>query len=167
MDRWITALEQMVTLVLGNPSTPMEQGAIAGLSFLALVIVISRAGSAFGIPNTGMAHSIIVGVLGVAAGLLATVVATFYVPQWSNSELRIWILVGAVAIASVVVIVPLMCLLQKASYMAGLLTWLVSLGAAALVIFMLGAGINAFSAGERNAAKGGEHNAAVNEVLDQ
>ena len=107
------------------------------------------------------------GVLGIAACLLAMVAAMFYVPQWSNPELRIWILVSAAAAASVVVVVPLMCALQKGGYFEGLLTWIVSVGAIAAVIFLLQAAISAFSIGERNAEKGGLYKMDVNEVLNQ
>lgn len=166
MNDWMTSAEQVGRLLLGNPGSAVQLGVLLVLGVLTLLFVLGKAGSAFGISNTSFWHSLVVGVLGIVLVVVAMVAVKLYVPLWETASLRVWLLVGAGVIVSLALIVPLMCMLQKAGYFAALFTWLVSVAAAALVIAMVGAAFNAVSSGKRSAEQGREHKKQVESLLD-
>ena len=154
MNAWMEALGELVKTLLGDPGSNSEWWAASILGVLTLLFVLGRAGSAFGIPNTGVWHSLLSAVLGVALVLAIMVACMLYLPLWDTAEWRVWILVGAGLLASFVLVIPLMCLLQRTGYIAALLAWFSSVAAMAVVILLVGIAFDATASGSRSADKG-------------
>lgn len=167
MERWMAELDQLLRLVLGKPSSVLEQGAIVVVAALALLWVLSRAGSAFGMSNTSVFHGVVAGVVGVAVVLAAMTAARVYAPADAGSAAVIWIMIGAGLAASVVVVVPFMCFLQKSGYFPSLLTWLVSVGAAAAMVVLVGAAFDLVSSGEKSADKTRERRDTIENMMSE
>jgi len=161
MGAWTKALEQLGYLLLGNPRSGLEMGVILVLAVLTLLFVLTKAGSAFGISNTGIWYSLIIGILGVVILMAVMVAARRYLPLWKTESLRIWILVGAGLLASLLLVLPLICGIQRTGYLSALLTWFTAVASVAVVIALVGLVFDGLAAGSRSAGKGAERKQQV------
>lgn len=166
MNEWLDSLDQIFTFLLGNPATGGEKVTLIALSLVAMLWVLTKAGAAFGIPNTGLYYSIVTGGLGIALVLAGMAAAKTYLPLWNEPAARVWILVGTGVLVSLVIVVPLMCAFQRAGYLAALPTWLLGLGAAAAVILLVGAGFDAVASGAKSARQGASHKGDIQRILE-
>ena len=161
MSEWTRAFEQLAYMLMGNPETRLETGAVLVVSVLVLYFVLNKAGAAFGIPNTGMWYALVVGVLGVAIVMASMIAARLYLPLWRTETLRVWILVGASLIASLLLVIPSMCAIQRTKYLAAMLTWFISLATVALAIVLVGLVFDGIAIGSRSAERGTERTRQV------
>lgn len=166
MDQWMDALNDVVNLILGNPGLLWEKAALAVLGAGAMMLVLDKAGKAFGIPNTGASHSIVVAVVGVVLILAAMTAAKIYLPD-AGVKVNAGILAGVAAAVSLVLIVPFCCLFQKTGYFAALFTWILGAAAAAVVIAVVGAGLDAVTSGRHGADGGRQHRRDVEQMMGQ
>jgi len=167
IDQWVSALGDVVNMLLGTPGSDVEKYVIAGVTFLVMVLVLARAGTAFGIANADVFHSLMTTLLGVLLIVISIAAAKIYCPEWSNPNWHIWVIVGSAVLVSVFIVVPLMCLFQKTGFIPALLTWLIGVGAAAAIIVMVGAGFDMASAGQREAGKEQQHKSEMNDFLNK
>ena len=161
MKEWTNAFEQLAYMLMGHPETRLESVAVLVASALVLCFVLIKAGAAFGIPNTGMLYALVVGGLGLAIVMASMIAARLYLPLWKTESLRVWILVGAGLIVSLLLVIPLMCAIQRAKYLAATLTWFASLAAVALAILVVSLAFDAVAAGSRSAERGTERTRQV------
>jgi hypothetical protein len=154
MDRWINNLDQMLNLVLGGPQSNIERWVVMVLAAIAMLLVLGKATNAFGIPNTGPHYTLFTALIGVVLCLVVMVAAKLYLPKiWGDAQLRLAILVGGPVLVSMLIIAPLMSVLQKGGYIAALFSWAVSVGAAALIIVLVGAVFDMVASGGKDAEK--------------
>jgi hypothetical protein len=164
MQQWVNALERMFVLLLRSPGSELEQGLLIGGAFLVMSWVMTRAGTAFGIPNTGVYYSVAVSAIGVALAVAALAALELYGPPLADASLRFWAQAGAVAAVSVVVVAPMIGLLQRGGYIAALLTWAISFGAAIGVILLVSAAFDGIRAGGRSADRTRSHREDVEAI---
>jgi len=164
MNEWVANLREMVKFVLANPASSLELWVLAGLSFLMMWAVVSRAGSLLGIINTRPAQTLIVTVVGIALTLGALVAAKLYVPAWNNPDYRLWILIGTPVVVTVVLIAPFMGLFQKAKYGTAIVTWVLAMAGAACIVLLVGALFDSFASGSQEAEKGKAHKEEVEQI---
>jgi hypothetical protein len=145
MQDFLADVIEVANVLLGNPARAMEWWAVVILASFALGFVLAKFGHAIGIPNTGTVYSVVTGVVGVGVTLAAISAARIYVPLDEPIMQKLLLPVGAGIVAGVVVIAPMICIMQKASYVSALLTWLCGAAAAAAVIVVLNIGFEAFS----------------------
>lgn len=166
MDRWMSDLQQMLNLLLGTPTSELQRWVTLALALLVMLWALGKAGSAFGIPNTGPHYSLFSALLGVALSLVVMVAAKLYLPgAWNDPKLRLLILAGGPVLVSLVVVVPLMCAVQKTGYIEALFTWALSVGAAALIILLVGAVFDMVASGGRDAEKSLRHKQDMEKFL--
>ena len=166
MSAWLESMQQIGEFLLGNPASLVETAVIGVAAVLVLMFVLSKAGSAFGISNTGFFYSLVVAMLGIVLLLVCMTAVKLYLPAWENEGLRVWLLVGTGVVASLVLVVPLMCGIQRTGYVSALLTWLCSAAAAAVVIALVGGAFSLFSSGSRSADSGLQHRRQIEEALE-
>ena len=152
MNEWISGAQRMFDMLLGHPGSRFEYGLLAGLSALTIFVLLGKVGGLLGIRNTGASYSLAVGVAGVLVMVLAMVAVGLYLPDIAPRG-SWWPLPAAGVVVAVAVVAPLMCVLQRARYGAALLTWVLSLAAAAAVIFLVSAAFDALRSGGRDAQR--------------
>jgi len=152
MNEWINGAQRVVDMLLGHPGSMFEYGLLAGLSALAIFILLGKVGNLLGIRNTGASYSLAVGVAGVLVMVLAMVAVEMYLPDIAPKGSS-WPLLAAGVAVAVAVVAPLICALQRARYGAALLTWVLSVAAAAAVIFLVSAAFDALRSGGRDAKR--------------
>jgi len=63
------------------------------------------------------------------------------------------------------VVMPLVCLIQRSGFMAAFMTWLISVAALAAIIFLISAGFDAFSSGRAQAEKSKVHKQEIEQLI--
>ena len=152
MDQWMNGLQRMVDMVLGHPESALEYWLLVVVSVLLMLVVLLKAGGLLGISNTGIFYALVVGVVGVGVTLAALVALQIYLPDLAPRG-SVWPVAVIIVAVSFVVVAPLMCVLQRARYMAALVTWFLGVGAVMAVIFLVSGAFNAFSSGSRDAQR--------------
>ncbi len=164
MDLWLDRLNQIVSALLGHPGSPLEKWILIVLGLLAMIGVLGKAGSSLGIPNTGFAYSVIIAAIGVGLSLAALTAAALYLPAWDNADLQKWLWIGIPIVVSLIVVVPLICMFQRGSFLAAVFTWALGVGALAGVILLVGAVFNAIESREGDIERGKERKQEVEEL---
>lgn len=153
MERWLNDFEPMLNYFLGNPVSDLEKWVALVLAVLAMMWTLTKAGTSFGIPNTGVSYALFTALLGIVLTVAATLAAKFYLPGWGDAQVRILMVVGAGVLVAILVVAPLMCALQKSGYLAAVLTWAASVAAAAAVILLVGGVFELLVSGGKDAEK--------------
>ena len=160
MERWIQGFFNVVDNLLKHPGTPLEKWSLiipAGLFFL---WVHARTGSAFGMPHAGGFRGVFTAMLGLALVLAATTAVSLYFPK-----VGLWLWVGVPVVVSLMVVMPIVCLIQRAGFMAAFMTWLISVAALAALILLISAGFDAFNSGREQAGKSKVHKQEIEQLI--
>lgn len=160
MEQWIQELVKVVDILLKHPGTPLEQWSLIVSGCLFFLWVYARTGSAFGTPHSGGFRGVFSAALGVALVLAAMTAVSLYFPKAG-----LWLWVGAPVIVSLMVVMPLVCLIQRAGFMAAFMTWLISVAALAALVLLISAGFDAVSSGRKQAEKSKVHKQEVEQLI--
>lgn len=153
MNQWISGAQRMVDMLLGHPGSAFQYWLLAVLSAITILVMLARVGGLLGISNTGIFYALAVGVVGVGVMVAGMVAVQFYLPADVAPRGSLWPLAVVAVAVSFVIVAPLMCILQRARYLASLATWLLSLAAAAALIFLVSAVFDAVKSGGRDAQR--------------
>ena len=162
MERWINGLFNVVDSLLKHPGTPLEKWALIIPGCLFFLWVYARTGGACGISNPGGFRSVFTAVLGLALVLAAMTAVSLYFPKAG-----LWLWVGVPVVFSLMGVMPLACLIQRAGFMAVFITWLISVAALAAIILLISAGFNAFSSGREQAEKSKVHKQKIEQLIGE
>jgi hypothetical protein len=154
VNAWLGQINQIVNMFLGNPAAPWMRWVLIVLGVLTLVAVLGKVGEAFRIPNISTVYSLTAAVVGIGLTLAVLTAAALYLPAWKDAAIQRWMLIGVPVVVSVIVVVPLMCMLQRANFMASLVTWAIGVAAMAAVVLLVGAIFKAFLSGDRDFNRG-------------
>jgi hypothetical protein len=160
MERWIQGLLNVVDSLLSHPGTPLEKWALIIPGCLFFLWVYARTGSACGIPNPGGLRGVVTAVLGLALVLAAMTAVSLYF-----SKAGLWLWVGTPVIVSLLMVMPLACLIQRSGFMAAFLTWLISVAALAAIMLLISAGFDAFNSGGLQAEKSRMHKQELEQFI--
>lgn len=163
---WARAAADIIRVLAGNPAGRVELYVTLAAGWLALVLVLSAAGKALGLAQSGRALSAIAATLGMGLVIVGMVAARLYLPQWNQVGFRLWILVASGVLVSLIVVVPLIAWLQKGGYVGALFAWILAILAAGLVIVLVGAIFESIAAGSRSAERGKLHRQQVERALE-
>ena len=142
----------------------MEMGVLAALAFLLLWLILGKAGGLLGINNTRPVQTIVVAVIGLLLTFAALAAVQIYLPDFNNPPYRLWVLIGVPVAVGLVLVAPLMCLLQKATYFSAVATWALSVAGAICVVLLGGAAFDSFASGSQNAEKGKAHRQEIEQI---
>ena len=167
MNLWITECLRIVRITLGNPTSDMELGILAGLGAIALIFAIYKIGDLLGAHQAGKMRAIIIMIISVAAMLAAVAAINFYVlPKLTHHHtISRYLPIAAGVIVLFVVSTPLMCLVQKTSYFSGLFALLLSAALAAVIVAMGSAAFNAIHVGSKDLDKQKERKDTINKMM--
>jgi hypothetical protein len=160
MERWINGFLNVVDSLLKHPGTPLEKWALIIPGCLFFLWVYARTGRALGTPHSGGFRGIFTAVLGLALVLAAMTAVSLYFPMAGP-----WLWVGVPVIVALMVVLPLVCLIQRAGFMAAFMTWLISVAALAALILLISAGLDAFSTGRDQAEKSKVHKQELEQLI--
>jgi arginine exporter protein ArgO len=97
--------------------------------------------------------------------MLGAVAAGKYLAPRVGGELGHWTPLAAAAAVLLIAVIPLSCLWQRSKYMETLITWVGSLVAAVIAVFLATAVFDAVAAGKKETSKAGKHNREIKELL--
>ena len=160
MERWIQGFLNVVDNLLKHPGTPLEKWCLIIPGCLFFLWVYARTGRAFGTSYSGGFRGVFTAVLGLALVLAAMTAVSLYF-----SEIGPWLWVGVPVVVSLMVVMPLVCLIQRAGFMAAFMTWLISVAALAALILLINAGFDAFSSGSEQVEKSKVHKQEIERLI--
>lgn len=166
MENWLDALQRVMDFLLGQPGSPLERWLVLALSAVAAILVLAKVGSLLGIPNTGVGYAFMALAFGVVLVVAGYAAAMIYLPAWEDPAVRTALLIGIPVVASLALVVPLMCALQKGGYIAGLITWLIGVGVAAVMVLLVSSVFDAVMTGKGEAGKGKARRDEVNRFIN-
>jgi hypothetical protein len=158
-------MPEMLDVLLGEPASSIERTILLILGGLTILIALVRVMTATGIPNVGRYHPLVVAAVGfggIVAGM--TAVRLYVLPGWGTDYDHILLIAGGL-VASTVVTLALMCLLQRASVMAALGSWTVSVFFALLVVVVAGVVFEAMGTGKANLKTTKSRSVAIEKFL--
>jgi hypothetical protein len=156
MHRWMSVMDQMLTLILGQPGSAAQKIVTAVVAAVIMYLALNKTGKAFRLGRTGPVYGLFTMLFGAIAVLAAMAAAKLCLPQWNQAGLRLYILIASGAAASLLLAVPIICVVQKGNYLAALMTWLIGVGAFALTVAILGGIFQAVASGGRDAGRARE-----------
>jgi len=162
MERWIHGLLNVVDNLLKHPGTPLEKWALIIPGCLFFLWVYARTGSACGISKPGGFRGIFTALLGLALVLVAMTAVSLYFPKAG-----LWLWVGVPVFVSLMGVMPLACLIQRAGFIAAFMTWLISVAALVAIILLISAGFQAFSSGREQAEKSRVHKQEIEQFIGE
>jgi len=135
---WLAEIGRIIQTALLDPESKVEMAFMLVTGFIAFVGVMSKAGDALKITVPESNRSIAVFFITAAAILLAVGACNIWlVPRMENPDISKWLPAVTVVVVLLVVSVPAMCLIQRANYLQGLFSLLMSVVAAALVVLLV------------------------------
>lgn len=143
MEAWQTEAANVISNILGHPSSHMEAVIVSLITLMVFFFTLSKLSDGFKIPMTHTRRVVLVAVVTIA-GLLASIVAAnlYVLPKLSSPDMKQYAPWAAAALALLILCVPSMCLIQKAGYFQGLVSILLSIVVAGAIMIILQAGIS-------------------------
>jgi hypothetical protein len=164
MNEWMANLETVLQGALGNPRSNMEMGVLAAVAFLLMWGILGKVGGLMGINNTRPVQTVVVAVIGILLSFLALAAVQIYLPDLNDPPYRLWVLIGVPVAVGLLLVAPFMCLFQKATYLAAIVTWALSVAGAACVVLLGGAMFDSFASGSKNADKEKAHRQEIEQI---
>ena len=160
MERWIQSFLSVVDSLLKHPDTPLEKWSLVIPGCLFFLWVYARTGRAFGVLHFGGFRGFFAAALGLAIVLAAMTAVSLYCPKIGP-----WLWVGVPVVVSLAFVIPLVCLIQRAGFMAAFMTWLISVAALVALMLLVSAGFDAFSSGREQAEKSKVHKQEIEQLI--
>ena len=164
MEVWMTQIGKLLTWMLGNPSSQVEQAVLIIAGILTFLLVLTKVGDLLGVGISTTGRSLAVLAISLIAWFALSAAALIYVAPTVPAEAVRWIPVAAVALVVLAISAPLTRLFQKAKYGKGLVLVLLSVGAAVAVILLAGAAFGAAREGGKEGARLKERTSEVNRL---
>lgn len=150
VQAWLSDAWMMIQNVVGPTDKSYEVWILLGGGAFVLWIMMRVMAAATNNVNGGIFANAILLVVGVLIVTLAAVATQRYAVGGSTSpEVARWFPLGAAVIALLVLVVPLMCLLQRVKYLTALVSLCVSVAVTAVLITAGHALLKGVSGGER------------------
>lgn len=162
MERWLHGFLNVVDSLLKHPGTPLEKWALIIPGCLFFLWVYARTGSACGISHPGGFRGVFTAVLGLALVLAAMTAVNLYFPKAG-----LWLWIGVPVVVSLIGVIPIVCLIQRAGFMAAFMTWLISVAALAALVLLISAGFDTFSSGRGQAEKSKVHKQEIERLIGE
>lgn len=134
MHRWLHEVSRLVEVTLGNPDSLAKLVLLALGTIAVFVAMLGRVGEMMKVTKPGERA---LSVFSLSTGLFFLLWAAFNLhvaPKVSSSGVRTTVVVLFAVLVVCAVSVPLVCYVQKASYLRGLVSVLASVGGALLAI---------------------------------
>jgi len=154
MTTWTSEINAMIRAAMGNPGSTLELAVLALLSLIACTVIVMLGSKFTRMGVVEVNRSVLTVLIGCAVALAAAVAARLYVePQMESSELARFVAPAAAVLAVLVIVVPLLCLLQKGNYFKALPPVILGILAGALIVILVGAWFGAAKSGSKRLDK--------------
>jgi hypothetical protein len=140
--------EKMVELMLGNPAGPVQLYVLLGLGLALVFLLFDRISRATGAKAPEAARTLSVVVLGGVVLVGSMVFAQDHVLPRVGATYRTALLILAPFAGSLLITVPIMCLLQKTSYLSASISWLVSVMLTGVILILVRTSAEAVTTGK-------------------
>jgi len=166
MQKWISAVDGLLTAAARNPSGPLEKWSIVGIALFLMVLVFGKLCQSSHVPNTDPARSWITILVGMLLVSLGAVLVAEFAPEFGGAAIKHWIrpVLGAV-VTWLVVVLPLTALWQRSKYMDAFVPWTAALVAGVIAVFLLSGIFDAVASGKKSASIGVRRNKEIKEKL--
>jgi len=165
MERLIGGLLGAFYEMLGRPGSQVEFWVAGVAALVVCVFMLRKVAEAANVRGAGFLTALVSGL----AGALLLVAAYGFggelvrrlgiVPErWTN--------IAAAGVVGLVVVIPLTCALMRADYLAAAFSWLVSILAVGIAVFIVGAVFNLGVSMKHDAKAAGEHRKAIEDYID-
>jgi hypothetical protein len=134
---------------------------------LTTILVLGRMERATDVQRSGPFMTVAIGLFGIASLLACHILIRRYVAPAMGFPSGYSATLTASALVSSLVVVPTMCILQRAKATSGLLSWGVSLCAAIFVVIIARTGFNVLEVGSEKAEQSKARSAEVEQIIDQ
>lgn len=150
MDRWIRGMQEMLGVLLGQPTSPLEFWIILLVTFLMLSWAFGKTAKAAQAADMGPVLSMLVTALAIGAMLVGMQSLRVYVlPSLGSTGHHTLLLAGAF-VSSWLVVVVVMRIIQKASLAASSISWVVGMLAATFMVTVISTVFGVVHKGEQD-----------------
>jgi len=144
---------EMLNVLLREPGSGVELALLILCSLLVMTWTLSKMAKAVGTEETSAIASFAITLAGLGLILVGMVATRFYLLPVLGSNGGYPILLGVALAGSHLLVVPLMCITQRATIMGAIISWVVSLCATALVIATISYGFSLVRGGAEDMGK--------------
>jgi hypothetical protein len=154
LTHWTDEAVRLVKLAANNPDSVLGIVAVLLAAALGFMFVLSGAGKLLKVPMPELRRSLLVlAVTAILSLVVATAVGVLVAPRVRHDAIRNWLPAVSLAVVTLAAAVPLTCLIQRGTYAKSLVTLILALAAAAGIVLMVGAGLDAIGKGNRDMKK--------------
>jgi carbon starvation protein CstA len=168
MNLWIAECLKIVRITLGNPTSNMELGVFIALGAIALVFAIHKIADLLGAHQASTIRATLITIISVAVMLAAVAAVNIYVtPKLAHHHtICKYLPIATAVVVFLVVSTPMMCLIQKTSYLSGFFSLVLSVAVAAVIVALASAAFNAFHVGGKDLEKQKERKDTINKIME-
>ncbi len=166
MNVWLKELSEMVKMLLGNPSSLFEYVILGTVVVLVLFLAMYMVGSAMRIPNLGIVRRTLALIVSIGFLMCAWYgVQEYLLPRIEVTWLRYGVMIGVPMLACLVVVIPIQQVIFRSSYVATLITFVVSIALAGLFVILTNAVLVAVVGGENDSRFIRDRRDSINKVI--
>lgn len=163
----VDQLQEAADLLLGHPPSPTQKYVLLGLGLVIVYLIFDRMSRNLDKRESDPAKALLIVVLGGAVMLFSMVLAEQYVVPHLDARLHMAAIFLSPVVGSLVVTIPLMCVLQKANYLSASISWFSSVLVTGLILVLVRVGAEVVTTGKVNFRSTKERTQAVQKFLDQ
>ena len=141
-------IQSAVDLLLGNPPSDLQKYVLLSLGLVVVYLLFERMNRTLDVRRADPAKALFLVVLGGVVIVMSLVLARQEVIPRIGGRYEVAALILCPVVASLVITVPLMCLMQKATYLSSAISWSVSVIVTAFLIILIRVGIDSLTTGK-------------------
>jgi hypothetical protein len=160
-------IQDTLDLLLGHPPTPLQKYFLLGLGLLVVYLVFERMNRTFDPRRSDPAKALAMVALGGAVMVFSVAAARLYLLPHVGDNLRVAVLLLSPVVGSLAITVPVMCLVQKASFVSASISWFVSVIVTVMFLVIARVGLEAATTGKGSLKSTKERTQEVQRFLDE
>ena len=167
MHPWITEFLRLAHLLLARPETHNEFMAGIAAGAIGLILAMRLTSSAFGLKLNGWLVSFLMAVITLVVVFASVCALRMYILKPTTAPLVRLIAQGATAgLVTLIVVVPLQCLIQRGSYLESFLATATAIVAMVLIVVAFRAAWHAAAGGKLSSERMRTRNQAMEADMD-
>lgn len=167
MSNWLYEAEHMLFVLMGSFDSTTTHYVVLGVALLVMLFTLIKVAGASGATMASLPRALAVVVLGFALTLGAAIATKLYLlPQVPANEVTRWLPVVAAVVTLLVIVTPLCSRITISGYFEAIFALALSLVAAALVVVLAHAGMQAFKSGDEGFMKTRERTERIDNLID-
>lgn len=167
MSEFINKSYGFLHYLLGASSSEQQQAILLAVGLLSGLFIFSRVSAAANVSHNGVSLTLLVYLVGLAALFTGVLLLDEYViGEWLAVRRMTGVFLSTIVV-SLLIVVPLICMVQQCRYAAGTYVWFIALFVMVFTMIIARSGLDVMASGGENASKMQKRNAEVQELFQE